>query len=182
MVDAELVKDARKSRHSLYLTSLDLRDAFGLTSHDLILFLLRWARVPEPVCRYISDFLARLRMRVHTKQWTTDAVPIRVGTMQGDTSSPILFLLVINPIIMYLHQGELKHGYVLKRNNDDDSTSFISTPFADDFNLLTRSSATPCLAPAHFKVNPAQDHRSMPYTEGVKMCVVGNQGGQLHTT
>ena len=29
LVNAELVKDARKQKRSLYLTSLDLRDAFG---------------------------------------------------------------------------------------------------------------------------------------------------------
>ena len=93
LVNAELVKDARKYERSLYLTSLDLRDAFGSTSHDLMLFLLRWARVPESLCSYVSDFLQRLRTRVHTKQWTTTDVPIRVGTMQGDTLSPILLIL-----------------------------------------------------------------------------------------
>ena len=142
LVNAELVKDARKKNHSLYLTSLDLRDAFGSTSHELMLFLLRWARVPEPLCRYVADFLQRLRTRVHTKQWTTDAVPIRVGTMQGDTLSPILFLLVINPIIMYLRDTELKHGYILRTGADDPGTRYITTPFADDFNLLTRHPAT----------------------------------------
>jgi len=35
MVNAELVKNARKTKHSLYLTSLDLRDAFGSTAHAL---------------------------------------------------------------------------------------------------------------------------------------------------
>jgi len=86
-VVSELVKNARHSKRTLHLTSLDLRDAFGSTAHSLIVFLLRWARVPEPVCRYIADFLARLRTRVTTRQWTTDPVPIRVGTMQGDTLS-----------------------------------------------------------------------------------------------
>ena len=138
MVDAELVKNARKVKRSLYLTSLDLRDAFGSTAHSLIVYLLRWARVPEPVCRYIADFLARLRTRVTTRQWETEPVPIQVGTMQGDTLSPILFLLVINPIIMYLQQEEIKHGYRLTNADSGETKNFISTPFADDFNLITR--------------------------------------------
>ena len=102
MVNAELVKNARKLKRSLYLTSLDLRDAFGSTAHSLSVYLLRWARVPEPVCRYVADLLSRLRTRVTTRRWETDPVNIRVGTMQGDILSPVLFLLVINPIIMYL--------------------------------------------------------------------------------
>ena len=142
MVNAELVRNARKLKRSLYLTSLDIRDAFGSTAHSLIVYLLRWARVPEPVCRYVADFLSRLRTRVTTRRWETDPVNIRVGTMQGDTLSPVLFLLVINPIIMYLQQEELKHGYSLKNVDSGDTKTFISTPFADDFNLITRDPRT----------------------------------------
>jgi len=58
--------------------------------------------------------------------------------MQGDTLSPVLFLLVINPIIMYLQHVEIKHGYRLKNPDSGEVKNFISTPFADDFNLITR--------------------------------------------
>jgi len=133
----ELVKNARHTKRTLHLTSLDLRDAFGSTAHSLIVFLLRWARVPEPVCRYIADFLARLRTRVTTRRWTTKPVPIRVGTMQGDTLSPVLFLLAINPVIEYLQRKEIKHGYALINKESGATTKFICTPFADDFNVVS---------------------------------------------
>lgn len=48
-------------------------------------------------------FLGRLRTRVLAKQSTTDAVLIRLGTMHGNTLSPIVFLLVINPFIFIMH-------------------------------------------------------------------------------
>ena len=136
---SEIVKNARFARKTLHLTSLDLRDAFGSTAHSLIMFLLRWARVPESVCSYISDFLDRLRTRVTTRAWTTEAMPIRVGTMQGDTLSPILFLLAINPVIEYLQREELEHGYALKNSLTGSITKFICTPFADDFNVMSRN-------------------------------------------
>ena len=88
-------------------------------------FLLVRARVPGSVCRYIVDFYSRLRTRVSTEQWETDAMPVRVGTVQGDTLSPILFNLVINPIIEYL-KTELKHGYLLKNNQTGAATPFIT--------------------------------------------------------
>ena len=43
---------------------------------------------------------------------------------------------------MYLHKHELRHGYVLKTGAGDPGTRFITTPFADDFNLFTRTPAT----------------------------------------
>ena len=139
MVLSEIVKNARFVKKTLHLTSLDLRDAFGSTAHSLIVFLLRWARVPESVCRYIADCLDRLRTRVTTREWTTDAMPIRVGTMQGDTLSPILFLLAITPVIEYLQREELEHGYALKNSVTGRITKFICTPFADDFNVMSRN-------------------------------------------
>ena len=108
IVNAEAVKNNRKNSRSLYFISLDIRDTFGCTSQDLILFLLERSRAPEPVRRYIiANFLDRLRTRVQTNKWVTDDVPIRLGAMQGDKLSSMLFLLVINPIITYQHEKEL---------------------------------------------------------------------------
>ncbi len=56
------------------------------------------------------------------------------GVFQGDPLSPTIFITVFNPLLEYL-KSESKHGY--KLNN---STNVISTPFADDFNVITTHS------------------------------------------
>jgi len=46
--------------------------------------------------------------------------------------SPIIFLICFNPIIEDLKRFEASDGYCL------DGVPFITLPFADDFNLITR--------------------------------------------
>ncbi len=48
MVLAELLKDLRSKARTLYLTSLDLKDAFGSLSHDLVKYVLKHIHAPQP--------------------------------------------------------------------------------------------------------------------------------------
>ena len=61
---------------------------------------------------------------------------ISKGVFQGDPLSPTIFIAVFNPLLEYLI-SENKHGYKLDSDNP-----VISTPFADDFNIITTNSRT----------------------------------------
>ena len=50
--------------------------------------------------------------------------------------SPVIFILVFNPIIQYLKLKEDRYGYKLNGN------SVITLPYADDFNLITSNKRT----------------------------------------
>ena len=68
--------------------------------------------------------------------WTTTKFPFRTGTFRGDPLSPVIFILVFNPIIQYLKLKEDRYGYKLNGN------SVITLPYADDFNLITNNKIT----------------------------------------
>ena len=55
------------------------------------------------------------------------------GVFQGDPLSPVIFLACFNPLLEYLTSIKTKHGYNL--NGD----KVISTPYADDFNLISNN-------------------------------------------
>ena len=73
---------------------------------------------------------------VTTKTWNSEPFIFRKGVFQGDPLSPIIFLTVFNPILEKLKEYSHK-GYSL-----DQQTKIISTPFADDFDLLTTNRKT----------------------------------------
>ncbi len=50
--------------------------------------------------------------------------------LQGDTLSSIMFLVELNPLIQFI-KYKIIFGY------DPNATKYISTPFADDFDLIT---------------------------------------------
>ncbi len=71
---------------------------------------------------------------VNGPKWKSDRFYFKRGVFQGDPLSPTIFITVFNPLLEYLH-SEAKHGYYLNNNS-----SVISTPFADDFNVITGNS------------------------------------------
>ena len=94
-----ILDNAKANNLPLFLTFIDLRNAFGSIHHALILDMLSLTHVPVPILSYISDLYSKLSAFVSTKQWSTAPFDISRGVFQGDTLSPLLFLLCFQPIV-----------------------------------------------------------------------------------
>ena len=88
--------------------------------------------LPGNVRDYIVSLYGNLRGKIRTSNWTSEEFKFRKGVFQGDPLSPIIFLICFNPILEDLLKFQEVDGYNL------DGMSFITLPFADDFNLITR--------------------------------------------
>ena len=65
-----------------------------------------------------------------TDQWRSNPFAFKRGVFQGDPISPVIFLLVFNPILQKLQENFHK-GYKLG------DISHVTTPYADDFCLIS---------------------------------------------
>ena len=65
--------------------------------------------------------------------YCTNEFPFKRGVFQGDPISPIIFIMVFNPLIEFL-QSETGSGY--------DFEGHITLPYADDFCLITTNKLT----------------------------------------
>ena len=120
------------------MTWFDLADAFGSVSHELIPIVLTHYNVPQNIIDYIMDLYSKHEGKLVTLHWETDTFQFKKGVFQGDPYSCVIFLVVFNPIIQYIKQHNEKSGYEIKTQNN--TTKFINTtPFADDFNLISRN-------------------------------------------
>jgi len=77
------------------MTFLDLKNAFGSGSHQLILDMLKAVRVPSAFFHYIKPFFSQLSVTITSSVWETYSIPFRRGVFQGDTLSSIVFLPVL---------------------------------------------------------------------------------------
>ncbi len=130
----EIISHARVNKRTCHITFFDLKDAFGSISHNLIDHCLGRYSIPENVRVYIRELYSNISGTVAGDKWYSDEFTFQRGVFQGDPLSPTIFITVFNPLLEYL-KSESKHGY--KLNN---STNVISTPFADDFNVITSHS------------------------------------------
>ena len=107
-----IIDNARQNKLPLALTFIDLRNAFGSVSHTYIKDILEYVKLPNEVQFYVSTLYANLSAYIATKQWKTSCFKIGRGVFQGDTLSPLIFLLAFNPIIQAIFK--LESGFKLK--------------------------------------------------------------------
>ena len=100
-----LLQSAKDRLQSLAITFIGLRNAFGSISHKLLLDMLPHIKAPEEFSLYISNLYSNINIStyiyLYTKDWSTPLLKVHSGILQGDTHSPILFLLAFNPIIQF---------------------------------------------------------------------------------
>ena len=127
----EILSHAKSKHRTLHITFFDLADAFGSVSHQLIGSSLERYAIPRPVSKYITVLYSRLNGKVCGPGWHSKQFTFRKGVFQGDPLSPIVFLMCFNPVLEYLESLKTQRGY------DFAGERIITTPYADDFNLIT---------------------------------------------
>ena len=126
----EIISQAKTNKKTVHVTFFDLEDAFGSVPHPLIIHTLKRFHVPAEIQLYINTLYNNQLSRVFTDSFSTDGFPFKRGVFQGDPLSPIIFLMVFNPIIELL-QSKNDCGFNLN------GEKIITLPYADDFCLIT---------------------------------------------
>ena len=97
------------------------QDCFWVSTHQLIYNMVVHIQLPFEVRLYISSAYSQLSARVVTKNWSTPSFPVSRGVFQGDTLSPLIFLITFNPIIQ-LAQSLSTCGFQLKLSDPHHTT------------------------------------------------------------
>ena len=130
------MKEAKRKQRSLTVTLIDLRNAFGLVRHDLIMSTLRFHHVPPEIINMIKHIYTGFHAAIATDSFTTDYVHVGKGVLQGDCLSPLLFNMVINTFIQRIKGQQFEQlGYKFLK--------YLSLrhwyQFADDAAIVTGS-------------------------------------------
>ena len=118
----------------MIITLLDLKNAFGEVSHELLISVLRYHHLPDHIVKLVTPLYTDYQVTVVTDNFVTSLIVVHRGVLQGDSLSPLLFNLVINTLIATIKQDKLNcMGYVY---------DYALAPkhwmqFADDTALVT---------------------------------------------
>ncbi|KAJ9517958.1 hypothetical protein QJQ45_004272 [Haematococcus lacustris] len=87
----------------------------------------------------VKDLYTGATTRFRTPYGPTDPVPVDRGTIQGDSLSPFLFLIYIEPLLRWLQVGA--RGYKFTSDTTDSAGRFTigSIDYADDIAILCNS-------------------------------------------
>ena len=123
------IRHSRRTKHAIHCIWLDLKNAFGSVRHDLLRYVLNLYKLPHWLTTYITNLYSGITGTVSTKSYSTAKIPLKCGVFQGDTLSPILFLIAINPILKFL-ETKKRFGYKFRGN------SINTLAYADDISLI----------------------------------------------
>jgi len=133
------LEDAKLFHKDIYALIVDFISAFNTTDHDRMLWIMYDLGFPTDAIDAVKNLYENATTQVKLPSGVcTDQIPVKRGTIQGDTISPFLFLLYMEPLLRWLHVGG--RGYVhtcIPKENELQThlanNNISSASFADDF-------------------------------------------------
>ena len=107
----------------LSISFIDLKNAFGSVAHSYIYDMLNYLHPPKEIVLYVKSLYSSLSAHIATKDWNTSPFPIRRGVLQGDTLSPLLFLICFNPIIQSIAVHQCNGCSLVLQKSDENCPS-----------------------------------------------------------
>ena len=142
LVNKTILEDCRKRQRNLSMAWIDYKKAFDSVPHSWILRCLELYNVHEDIRSFLQKQMARWQTRItlnhlEGKIQTTN-IRIQRGIFQGDSLSPLLFCLTIDPLSKVLKC--CKAGYNLSKGRKKDENKKVNhLLFMDDLKLYAES-------------------------------------------
>ncbi|GCC16572.1 hypothetical protein chiPu_0022439 [Chiloscyllium punctatum] len=131
-----IIKGSKKNKKNLAVVFVDLAKAFDSVGHKLILTALRRLQIPSSFIKLIANLYENNFTQIEGSKCKTDPIEILRGVKQGDALSPILFNIVMDPLITSIE--DKRQGIFL--GQDGKSFHCATLAFADDIALISESS------------------------------------------
>ena len=132
-----LLEDAHLKRNPIYALYVDFSAAYNCVPHAHLLDTMDRLGFPPDAVAAVRGLYTGASTRVSTPVGATDPIPVECGVLQGDTLSPFLFLIFLEPLLRWLHAGD--HGYTPACAPEAGPAA--AAAYADDILLFARSEA-----------------------------------------
>ena len=163
LIDKMIFTDCKQRHKNLSMAWLDFRKAFDSVPHDWILYCLRIFGVHKQLCTFIKCSMELWTTTLYVNGTSYGDIKIQRGIFQGDSLSPLLFIMALIPLSLLLRSTG--KGYRLTRDNtvshllymddiklygrdDDELTSLVSvvSAFSTDICMSFGLSKCNCIS------------------------------------
>jgi hypothetical protein len=129
------LENAKAHKRQIVVAWIDLKNAFGSVSHNLIQFALEWYHIPFHLSMIIFKYYEMLFATIETKDWSSRCFTYEIGVFQGCVISPLLFNMVFNLLLDLLSPKSDQNGYDMK----EAQVRVHDLAYADDLSIVAKS-------------------------------------------
>jgi hypothetical protein len=126
------LEDAKLTKSDIQVLYVDFTDAFGSVDHARLHCIMESTGIPGDAVDMVKDLYQGASIVVKTPKGDTPPIPIEGrGTIQGDTLSPLRFIIYIEPLLRWLQEG--RRTYKMKTSTEE--VGLLA--YADDLSVIT---------------------------------------------
>ena len=129
------LEDARSTQRDIFMLQVDFTNAFNRVNHRKLMRVMRDLGFPPTLVDLVAAVYKNSTTDIQTPHGSTPRMSINRGTIQGDSLSPVLFAIYLEPLLRWLQIGE--SGYVI--TGMENNTSLGNMAYADDLAILSPS-------------------------------------------
>ena len=135
------IEDAALHKKDLYAAFFDFKSAFNMVDHDKLLCIMYDLGFPTDAIEVVKSIYEEATTRLTHNKGLGSFIQLIRGTIQGDTLSPLLFLIFIEPLHRWLKAGGrgYRQGCLSTNPTLADQHNTGSLGYADDTTTLTNN-------------------------------------------
>ncbi|MEO1255298.1 MAG: reverse transcriptase family protein, partial [Bacteroidota bacterium] len=134
LIDKMIMKNSKRRKTNLSMAWIDYKKAFDMIPHSWLIECLEIYGADTDVIRFIKNTMPNWKTVLTSSGVELAEVNIKRGIFQGDSLSPLLFIIALIPMTRVLEKTEA--GYQLQKG----SRRINHLMFMDDIKLFGRSS------------------------------------------
>jgi len=133
LVDRMIMENARRRCKNLFMAWIDYKKAYDSVPHSWILRCLELYKVHPKLCSFISNVMQYWKVSLYCTDQYYGEINILRGIYQGDSLSPLLFVLALMPLSGILNSTN--KGFLLEKNG----LKLNHLLYLDDLKLFAKS-------------------------------------------
>ena len=133
LIDREVLKEVRRKKRFLSMAWIDYKKAYDMVPHSWILETLGMIKVAKNIEGLLKGSMADWKTVLTANGQTLGEVEIRRGIFQGDTLSPLLFVVAMIPLTLLLRKEKMGYSF------GETGEKINHLLFMDDLKLFGRN-------------------------------------------
>jgi hypothetical protein len=173
-IDKEIMDDARTKKKNLSMCWIDYQKAYDMVPHNWIIKTLKWYGIAKNLISFIANSMKTWKVSLHHGRDHICNIHIRRGIFQGDSLSPLLFIISLFPLSHILRNSN--YGF---RKTKDPVKPISHLLYMDDIKLFGKNSKE-----LHNLISIVKDYSDrMKMSFGLEKCkIVHVKRGVLDTS